>query len=365
MKYILSGGGTGGHIYPALAICSELKRRNLDNEILYVGKKGSLEEELVKKEGIAFKAIDIEGLPRKKLNKQTVLTFVALLKGLRQCEKIIKEFKPDVVIGTGGYVCAPIVIKAQQKNIPTVVQEQNAYPGKTNKFLSKKANLVALNFEEAKKYFDSENLFITGNPIRSDFNHIDKDMSRRELGLKENEQFVLSFGGSGGQESTNEAVIDIIKEGFDIDFKFTHITGKAHYDNFMKSLDGFEIPENINILDYSYEIPKLLMASDLVIASSSAMTLAEISAVGVASILIPKAYTVGNHQYYNALSYEDKKASKMISEDVLSGRVLYENIKDILVNDKERETMANNSKLLGNISAVKHLVDRIEKLNEQ
>ncbi|EFI42181.1 undecaprenyldiphospho-muramoylpentapeptide beta-N-acetylglucosaminyltransferase [Peptoniphilus sp. oral taxon 386] len=362
MKYILSGGGTGGHIYPALAIANELRKRNRDNEILYVGKEGSLEEELVKTYGIDFEPIHIEGLPRKKINKQTFITMLTLFKGLRECNKIIKKFKPDVVIGTGGYVCAPIVLKAQQKKIKTVIQEQNAYPGKTNRLLAKKANLVSLNFEEAREYLNTDNIIITGNPVRDDFENIDRENARRELGILDSEKFVLSFGGSGGQESTNEAVIDIIKSKKDINFKFMHITGKTHYNKFMENLNKNNISENITILNYSYEIPKLLMASDLVIASSSAMTLAEVSAVGIASILIPKAYTAGNHQVFNAKSYENKGASKVILEENLNGDILYNNIVELISNDNLRNGMALNSKKIGNIEAVKLLVDKIESL---
>ncbi|WP_138159317.1 undecaprenyldiphospho-muramoylpentapeptide beta-N-acetylglucosaminyltransferase [Peptoniphilus catoniae] len=361
MRYILSGGGTGGHIYPALAIISEIKKRNKDAEILYVGKKGSLEEELVTKEGIKFSPIEVKGLPRKKINKDTVVTLMALLKGLRQCEKIIKEFKPDVVIGTGGYVCAPILLKAQQKKILTVIQEQNAYPGKTNRILSKKADLVAVNFEEAKKYLKYKKMIVTGNPIRDDFNHVDREKARKSLGIKDKEKFVLSFGGSGGQESTNEAIIGILKGEYKRDFKLYHVTGKDHYQGFMKAIDGIDL-ENVNIVDYSNNVPELIMASDLVIASSSAMTLAEISAVGVANILIPKAYTAGNHQVYNANSYKDKKASYVILEEDLNSDMLYNNIEDILKDNKKREEMANNVLKLGNKNAVKNLVDGIELL---
>lgn len=362
MRYILSGGGTGGHIYPALAIASEIKKRDEKNEILYVGKIGSLEEELVKKEGLEFKGIHIEGLPRKKVSIKTIKTLMTLIRGFGESNLIIKDFKPDVVIGTGGYVCAPVLYKSQQKNIKTVVQEQNAYPGKTNRILAKKADIVALNFEEANKYFDSKNVIVTGNPIRDDFNHIDKKKAAEKLGYDLSKKTVLSFGGSGGQESTNEAVIEIIKQGLNIDFNLIHITGKEHYNSFMSEIKDYNLPENVKILDYSYDIPSILMISDLVIASSSAMTLAEISAIGIASILIPKSYTAGNHQVYNAKSYEKKGASCIILEEDLTGEKLYDNINIILSDSEKRLSMANASKELGNVNAVNLLVDKIESL---
>lgn len=358
MKYIISGGGTGGHIYPALAIIDEIKRQDKDSKILYVGKKDSLEEELARKNNIDFEPIHISGLPRKKINKDTVITMFNLLKGLSESTKIINKFKPDVVIGTGGYVCAPIVFKAQQKNIKTVIQEQNAYPGKTNKILAKKADKIFLNFQEAKKYFTNENLYFTGNPIRSDFENIDRKSAREKLNIKEDEKLVFSFGGSGGQESTNEAIKEIIKSKEKINFKLIHITGREHYKKFIEDL---EIPENIEIYNYTFDVPNYLFASDLVIASSSAMTLAEISAVGLASILIPKSYTAGNHQVFNANSYSEKNAAKVILESELNKDTLLKGINEILLDDKLRSEMALNTKKMGNINAVKDIVAEILK----
>lgn len=359
MRYILSGGGTGGHIYPALAIGEEIKKQDEEAEILYVGKKDSLEEELADKYKFEFKGIDISGLPRKKLNKDTVITFFNLMKGLRECNKIINDFKPDIVIGTGGYVCAPIVFKAQQKKIKTAVQEQNAYPGKTNKILAKKADYVFINFMEAKKYLDNDNIIFTGNPIRDIFSHIDRKKSRDKLDIKDNEKFVFSFGGSGGQESTNDAILEILNNKNDLPFKLTHVTGREHYEYFMEKAEN--IPDNVEILDYTHKVYDYLSSADLVIASSSAMTLAEISALGIASILIPKAYTAGNHQYYNAMSYSNMGASAVIEEKDLNGETLLKEIEKILDNDDERNKMADNSKKLASPDAVSKIVDIILK----
>lgn len=351
MKLIISGGGTGGHIYPALAIADEFMRQDPDGEVLYVGKHNGLEEELVKKTGYPFASIHVEGLPRKALNKKTVTSFFALLKGLRESDKIVKDFKPDIVVGTGGYVCAPVLLKAQQKNIPTLIQEQNAYPGKTNRFLARKANAVALSFSEAEKYLpENSNIILTGNPVRKE---IFENKENKNHGEKP--YHVLSFGGSGGQESTNEAILDMMKTK-NIDFRLTHITGKAHYENFLKEMEGVSWPENVTVLPYSYEIPKLLSETDLVVASSSAMTLAEIAGKGLPSILIPKAYTAGNHQVYNAKSYEGKGASTVIYEDDLNGDVLYGKIVELLEDENLRITMGEAAKSLANPNAVQLIV---------
>ncbi|MDO5715140.1 MAG: undecaprenyldiphospho-muramoylpentapeptide beta-N-acetylglucosaminyltransferase [Tissierellia bacterium] len=359
MKYILSGGGTGGHIYPALAIANEIKEQDPEAKILYVGKANSLEEELAIKEGYSFAPIHISGLPRRKINKDTVITAFNLLRGLMECGKIIKEFKPDIVIGTGGYVCAPIVLKAQQKGIKTIIQEQNAYPGKTNRILSKKADLIALNFQEAKQYFNNDKIIFTGNPIRKDFQDINIEKARKELNLKKDQRLVFSFGGSGGQESTNQAILEMIQAHEKFPFHLVHVTGKNHYKKFMEQVKI--LPEHVKIYDYSYEVPKYLMAADLIIASSSAMTLAEISAIGKASILIPKSYTAGDHQVHNANSYRNILASKVILEDYLTGEVLFDEINHLLKDDSLRHQMAENSKKLGNDNAVKVLVKEIMK----
>ncbi len=354
MRYILSGGGTGGHIYPALAIGEEIKKQDKTAKILYVGKGNSLEEELANKYGYEFRGIDISGLPRKKLNKETIVTMFNLLKGLNQAGKILKEFKPNIVIGTGGYVCAPIVYKAQQYNIKTVVQEQNAYPGKTNRILSRKADFVFINFKEAEKYLKNDNIVYVGNPIREDFTHIDREKSREKLGILKDEKFVFSFGGSGGQESTNDAVIEILNNCDSLPFKLVHITGREHYEYFMKKIK--KLPKNVEIYDYTHQVSDYLASADLVIASSSAMTLAEISAVGIATILIPKAYTAGNHQFYNAKSYFNMGASEIIEEKDLNGDILYEHIKKLLQNDEDRIKMAENSKKLASPGAVSEIV---------
>ncbi|WBW49268.1 UDP-N-acetylglucosamine--N-acetylmuramyl-(pentapeptide) pyrophosphoryl-undecaprenol N-acetylglucosamine transferase [Peptoniphilus equinus] len=357
MRIILSGGGTGGHIYPALAIANEIKKRDPKGAILYIGRIGGLEEELVQEAGFEFRGIHIDGLPRKALNKQTAITLYNLFRGLNECGGIIKVFKPDVVIGTGGYVCAPVVLKAQQKGIKTVIQEQNAYPGKTNRFLAKKADIVAINFKEAEAYLDSDHILYTGNPVRDDFIHLDREVVRKELGLLPTDRFVLSFGGSGGQESTNNAMLELLKT--ELDFKLMHITGKAHYQEFIKNAADNPMA---TILDYSNEIPKYMVASDLVISSSSAMTLAEISQVGRASILIPKAYTAGNHQHFNAMSYKDAGAAEVITEDLLNGTTLKAVIEDLLQHDEKRHVMETATHGLGNLDGVKNCVDAIEKL---
>lgn len=359
MKVILSGGGTGGHIYPALAIGEALKKRVEDVDILYVGKKDSMEEELAKNEGLKFAPVHIQGFPRKKINKESILTMMELLRGLHDAGQILREFKPDVVIGTGGYVCAPIVLKAQSKHIATVIQEQNAYPGKTNRLLAKRVDLIAYSFKEAEHFFpEHTKKLYTGNPIRSSFQKVQREKALQTLGLDDKKPLVLSFGGSGGQESTNDAILEIMEKHKELPFHLVHITGKEHYDGFMDRMPEVD-GDSYTILDYSHQIPEFLAVAKLVVASSSAMTLAEISAMHLPSILIPKAYTAGNHQYHNAMSYKKADAAEVIEEKDLNGDVLFNAMEDLLGNEEKSKVMGNHAYGLINPKGTEEIVDAI------
>ena len=359
MKVILSGGGTGGHIYPALAIGEALKKRVEDVDILYVGKKDSMEEELAKKEGLKFAPVHIQGFPRKKINKESILTMMELLRGLHDAGQILREFKADVVIGTGGYVCAPIVLKAQSKHIATVIQEQNAYPGKTNRLLAKRVDLIAYSFKEAEHFFpEHTKKLYTGNPIRSSFQKVQREKALQTLGLDDKKPLVLSFGGSGGQESTNDAILEIMEKHKELPFHLVHITGKEHYDGFMDRMPEVD-EDSYTILDYSHQIPEFLAVAKLVVASSSAMTLAEISAMHLPTILIPKAYTAGNHQYHNAMSYKKADAAEVIEEKDLNGDVLFNAMEDLLGNEEKSKAMGNHAYDLINPKGTEEIVDAI------
>lgn len=365
MKYIISGGGTGGHIYPALSIANEIKSMDKNADILYIGTKEGLEAELVPKEGIKFKTIRVQGLPRK-VNKKSFIAIRELLAGLKESQKIIKEFKPDIVIGTGGYVCGPIVYKAAKNNIPTIIHEQNAFPGITNKILSRYVDRVATTFDEAVKYFKYPDRVVnTGNPIRTEILNRDKDLSYKALNIDSNRPFILSFGGSGGQKKLNDAILDILlNNNWDTNYQLIHVTGKRLYDSFMKDLKEKDIilNTNITILPYLYNMPDALNIADLLISSSGAITLAETSAIGLPSILVPKGYTAENHQEYNARAFENAGASILILEEDLTGDLLNQTINNIMQDTNKLRTMSINSKKMGNIDANKELFKLVDEL---
>ena len=362
MKLIISGGGTGGHIYPALAIAEELSRKIPEAEILYVGTAGSMEEELSEKAGLRFKPIRVKGMPRK-LDKRSLIAAWNLLLGVLDSKKVINEERPDMVIGTGGYVSGPISFVAGLSKIPLLIHEQNAFPGITNKLLSRLADKVLLTYPESAKYFRyPERTVVTGNPIRKDITGVDKIEAKKTLGIEASKPFVLSFGGSGGQRSLNDAILDILTSGLlGGDIQLLHVTGNRHHEGFIDKLKdtGFNDNKNVRIEPYFHQMPLALNAADIVITSGGAITLAEVSAVGAPSILIPKAYTAENHQEYNARAFESAGASTMILEKDLNGKILAEKLLMILRDREILERMANCSRSLGKPDASDKIVQEI------
>jgi len=354
MKVLITGGGTGGHINPALAIAQKIKEADKSNMILYVGTKDGMESDLVPKQGFEFKTVNAKFLQRK-ISIENIKTLATSIKGVAQSMKIIKEFKPDIVIGTGGYVCGPVVLAAALKGVPTMIHEQNVFPGITNKLLSKVVDKIAISFEEASKYFKyKEKLVLVSNPVRKEVLIANRDASRKKYNLKNEDIFIYSFGGSGGQKSLNDSIIEVIKALKNHkNIKLLHVTGKRLKDDFYETLkkERLEVPSNVTIVDYMYDAPTTLSASDLVIGSAGAITIAEITKIGVPSILIPKTYTAENHQEYNARALEKKGAAVVILESELKNNKLLNTIERIINNKSELSAMSLNSKKLGELNA--------------
>nr|WP_300002296.1 undecaprenyldiphospho-muramoylpentapeptide beta-N-acetylglucosaminyltransferase [Tissierella sp.] len=363
MRYLISGGGTGGHIYPALAILNEIKLHDKDAVILYVGTEQGLEAKLVPKEEIDFKTIRVEGIPRS-ISKDSLIALRELLYGLKESGRIIDDFKPDIVIGTGGYVCGPVVFKAARKKIPTLIHEQNAFPGITNKILSRFVDRVAVTFEESIAYFKfPERVIKVGNPIRSEILNIDKKQAYEKLGLSPDKATVLCFGGSGGQRSLNESMRDMLKSLDSVDFQVIHVTGERFYEEFMEDIKDLNLnKDRIKILPYLYEMAEALNIADLMITSAGAITLAEVSSIGIPSILIPKAYTAENHQEYNARSFEKKEAAIVILEKDLNGEKLKDVLIPLLNNPEKLKKMSQNSKSLGQTDSAGKIYDIIKTI---
>lgn len=350
MKVLFTGGGTAGHINPALAIAGYLKQKEPDAELLYVGNKGGMEERLVANAGYPMKTIHISGFQRKLTPKnlaRNAQTLVKVFTATAEAKKIIREFAPDVCVGTGGYVSGPVIREAAKLGIPCVIHESNAYPGVTTKMLSKSVKAVMLAVPDAKKYFDpSVNCTVTGNPVRGEVLAAQREESRKALGL-DDRPLVLSFGGSLGASALNKAAAYMLaksaKEG-----NYQHIHGYgAHDEKFLDELKmlGFEPEKNpqIRLLEYIDNMPQCLSAADLVIGRAGAMTLTEIEAKAKASILIPSPNVAENHQFHNAMALVSRGAAEIIEEKDLTGEKLWAKVKKILSDPDRLNSLGENA----------------------
>lgn len=363
MKVVVSGGGTGGHIYPALALINEMKKDDETIEFLYIGTEKGLEKGIVERAGIQFKSIHITGFKRK-LSFDNVKTIVRFLKGVNDSKKLLKQFKPDVVIGTGGYVCGPVVYAAAKLGIPSVVHEQNSLPGVTNKFLSRYVDKVAICFSEAEKYFSSEKVVLTGNPRASEVIGADPKKGRESLGLQDGKKSVLIFGGSRGARPINNAVLQMIPSLKDKNYEVVYVTGDVHYKSVMEKVEKMSSTPNIIIKPFIHNMPDVLAGIDLIVSRAGATSLAEITALGIPSILIPSPYVTANHQEVNARSLSDNHAAILLHEQDLSGKTLLAQIDDILLNEQKLEKMAAASKQLGIPDAAKRLYGVMKQISK-
>lgn len=362
MKVLISGGGTGGHVYPAIAIAEKLKKENEKIEILYVGTKNGFESTIIPKMGYSFKTIEVQGFQRK-INFQNIKRIFKAVGAVFEAKKIIKEFSPDLIIGTGGYVCGPVVIMGALLKKNTIIHEQNAFPGITNKILAKFVDKILISFEDARfRFKEQSKIILVGNPVREEILTVDEKKSRIKYKIPENKKMILSFGGSFGAKKLNNSMKEIIKNYIEKDIPFIHVTGKTHYENFIKDIELKNIKPYQHIVSYMDEMPQALAASDLVICSSGAITIAELTALGKASIQIPKAYTAENHQEFNALSIKSAGACDIILEKDLNKNLLWEKIESILNDEKILNNMSENSKKIGMPDALNLIYDQIREI---
>lgn len=362
MKVILSGGGTGGHIYPAISIANKIKEKHPDAEILFIGTEKGMESDIVPKAGYPIKFITVSYL-RRKISIHNIKSAGMLLKGVIEARRIIKGFRPDIVIGTGGFVCGPVLYMAAKLGIKTLIHEQNVFPGLTNRILDRYVDKVALSFKEAEKYFkNKEKLTVTGNPIRRDFFDITEEEAIAKYKAKSNLPLVLVVGGSGGALKINNAVVEMLKTYKPKDFRLILVTGKRLYESTVKNISKSDLGNHHEVIPYMNDMPYALRACDLIICSAGAITIAEITAVGKPSILIPKAHTAENHQEYNANAMGRKGAAVVIKEGELNGEILYKKIEEVLGNKGTLRSMELASKKEGIIDAADRIYEEIEKL---
>ncbi len=352
MKIILAGGGTAGHINPALAIAGTVREHIKNTEILYIGAKGGMEETLVPKAGYRFVGIEVSGFKRSLSPSSMVHNMATVRRAITssiESKKIIKEFNPDICIGTGGYVSGPVLRTATKLGIPTLIHEQNAFPGITNKMLAKHARTVMLANPDAEKHMSSDAHFVvTGNPVRKEIITADKATSRKILGLDER-PVVLSFGGSLGAQRINESVADYIaRSGKDGRYQIIHAYGKfgKWFPDLLKE-KGCDIAkcDNLDIREFIDNMPICLSACDLVICRAGAMTVSELQVQGKPAILIPSPNVAENHQYHNAMSLVNANAGCVIEEKDLTPEKLTQTVDEMLKDpEKLKEYSANARK---------------------
>lgn len=362
-RVIISGGGTGGHIYPALTIAEEMKKLE-DVEILYVGSPDGLEAEIVPKAGIPFQTVEVLSLSRRITLKNIVALYKSSLASL-QSVRIIKNFKPDVVIGTGGYVCGPILMMASLMGIPTLIQEQNVIAGITNRILGRFVKAVALGYEEASVYFPHvKECVYTGNPIRSEVMKCTKEEGRQFFQYGNDEFVVLVAGGSRGARSINTAMLEVhahFKNHPHV--RILHVTGTQEFQAVKQALGEVELLEHegirygkaSTIYPYLHAMPLALASADIAIFRAGAIGLAELTARGIPSILIPYPYAAEDHQTYNAHNLVNHGAARMIVDKALTGRELITAIEDIYMNPGRVEGMKKAAKQLGRPEAAKQI----------
>lgn len=361
MKVIITGGGTGGHVYPALSIAAALEKKYNKVDILFIGTDRGLEADVVPKAGYAFRSITVKGF-RRKLSLDTFKTIAAMFKGFFQAGKLIRKFKPDIIIGTGGYVAGPVMLQGFLKGVKTTIHEQNAIPGVTVKLLSRLMNNVMISYEDSEKYFKKTKLVFTGNPLRDAFTNHDQATLRKKMNI--NQPCLLSVGGSGGAKCINDAALELIENFNGKDIKFIHVTGKRYYDDFMAdiALRGISLEDNIEIIKYAYNYPELLVASDMVLSRAGALTLSENALVGKPSILIPSPNVAHNHQEYNARVFEKHGAAIMIREADIKAMMVTEIVKEHLLNAEHLKMMSENATKLSMPNAIKLIIDNVDQV---
>ncbi|MDY0083323.1 MAG: undecaprenyldiphospho-muramoylpentapeptide beta-N-acetylglucosaminyltransferase [Ignavibacteriaceae bacterium] len=339
-RFLFTGGGTGGHLYPAIAVANEIKKIKPESEIIFVGTKSKIEGKVVPKLGYSFKSIWIKGFARK-FNFENLLFPLKLFVSLIQSIVISFRFKPRVAIGSGGYVAGPAIWGASVLGAKIILMESNSYPGITTRLLERYADELHVAFEDSKKYLRKPNIIkVTGNPVRTELGSTSKAEAKKYFGLDENKKTILVLGGSLGAASINEAVAGCIEELEKKSLQVIWQTGKNYYHNY-KNINF----DSVKILDFIEDMDKAYSACDVLVARAGATTIAELTVLGIASILIPSPHVAENHQYYNAKSLSDNNAAVLIKDSDVK-KILKDKIIEIAGDEKQLISLSENAKKL-------------------
>lgn len=373
MKFIFTCGGTAGHVNPALAVAGRLRRLMPDCEILFIGAEGKMEMKLVPMAGYDIKPLKITNLSRGKnleAVKHNLETIHNVFASHHDAKKIIKEFKPDVVIGTGGYVCFPVIEAASELHIPTVMHESNAVPGLTTKMLADKVSRIMVGFEESRQHYKHpDKVIVTGTPVRGEFDLYTKESARKELGIPNDKKMVVSVWGSLGAGHMNKIMGEVIplmdgNEGF----RLIHAAGSMYYKNFVENLEK-TAPDysnnNVEVREYIHDMPRIMAAADLIMCRAGASTISELSYMGKPVIMVPSPNVTNNHQEKNARVLERAGGAKVLLEGEFDAASLLDMVKEILSDEEKLEAMSANMRELAVPQATERICNIILELTEK
>ena len=334
MKILVAAGGTGGHIYPALALIDKFKSHDKNTQVIYVGTTNRMEKDIVPKLGIEYKSIEIYGLTKNVI--RDIKDIYLIIKDVNEMKKLMKKFKPDVVLAIGGYVTYPVIKAAHKLNIPIFMHEQNVILGKVNKMTEKYASLIGVSFKESMKYIKNKNTFYSGNPVAERALNIPK-VSKSSIGFDDNKKLITIVAGSLGSTSLNNKIQEFLQQKKD--YQILYITGATVYERIKDN----KYPNNVKIVPYFDNLPGILKNTDVLITRAGASTIAEVEALQVPSIFIPSPFVANNHQFYNALNIKELNAGEMIEEDKFTTNILNELVEKML--DNPNSYKENLSKL--------------------
>lgn len=368
MKYIIACAGTGGHINPGIAIANYIKKMEPSSEFLFVGTKTGMENEIVKNSGYDIVHIRTGKLYRK-ITLRNVKSVFDTLAGIKDAKKIIRDFKPDLVIGTGGYICGPVMFAAGALRVPYVLHESNAFPGLAVKMFAKSANSIMTGFEDTKvRLKNRENVIVTGSPAKfsiESIDRLDKDICKLELGLDKivgNKKIVFVTGGSLGAKKFNKVIIDMVEKYKSEDFFVVIASGMKNYDELSKIANEKRLEKYIKVERFVFDMDKMYKASDLLIARAGAMTITELTLSGKPSILIPFPYAAENHQLYNAKVLEEKGASVIVNEKDLNEDDIYNKISELVKDNEKLESMGKIARKAAILNVEENIYSEIKKV---
>lgn len=369
MRVIIAAAGTGGHINPGIAIANKIKEEDKNAEIVFIGTTRGIENDLVPRAGYQLKTIEAYGFS-KKISINNIRKNIKTMQSIKKSKKIISEFKPDIVIGTGGYICGPVMIAAKNKKIPTILHESNAFPGLAVKMLSKKVDAILVGFKEAKEYLPkAKNVIVTGTPTKIRKQELSKEQKsklKQELKLDANLPLVLVFGGSQGAKRINDVLLQIIEKDINKDYQIMWAPGPKNYDEIKQELEDKKITinniKNVKVVPYIYNMEEVMNVADLIVCRSGAITITEIAKLGKPAIFVPLPNVSNNHQEKNAKVLERIGAAFIILDSEISEKNLNDTIESVIKNPETLIKMGEKAKKIDVPQVEDKIYEEINKL---